>query len=62
MYKWESAHDWLYDRMKKKFAEEDWQWVRVFFWTLACQLDSDQIQDVFEHSMDKDGYFDEVTE
>ncbi len=57
---WECPHDWLYDKMREKFAEEDRQWIRVFFWSMACQLGDDQIRGIFERAMDADGYFEEV--
>jgi hypothetical protein len=52
-YKWKSAGDWLDDALKTKGDE----WVEQAAFRMAQELDSDQIQELFEDAMDNDGYF-----
>ncbi len=59
-YRWACPFDWLTERLadlaRRGAIEELWEHAG----TLASQLDSDQIQDLFQSEMDADGYFKEL--
>lgn len=56
-YRWSNPHEWLQEAVAKKQINTN------DLLTLINQsVDGDQIQDLFQNDMDKDGYFDEVKE
>jgi hypothetical protein len=54
-YKCNSAHEWLYDKLR---GCESLQTLCNYAITLGAALDSDAIQSRFEKEMDEDGFFD----
>lgn len=57
-YRWQSAHDWLFQKSESWSREELFSALQA----LALQCDSDTIQDLFQTEMDQDGYFEEMAE
>ena len=55
-YKWQSPLEWLVEKSKEWEPDE----VLCTMHDLAAKLSSDELQDLFETEMDRDGYFDEV--
>jgi hypothetical protein len=53
-YKWDSPQEWLTGKIN---ATDDVSVLRSIMTSVIDRLDSDQIQDVFQSEMDKDGYF-----
>jgi len=55
-YKWGSPYDWLAEKAR------DWGECELYsvLITLAAQVDSDMLQDLFQAEMDRDGYFKKV--
>lgn len=56
-YKWDSAGDWLDDKLNATKNEDA---LRAFARDLASKLDSDTIQDLFQSDMTRDGFFEKV--
>jgi len=54
-YKFPSPRVWLYEKLTET---NDIRTLRSYAYELLLMLDSDQIQDVFQEEMDRDGYFD----
>ena len=59
-YRWKSAHDWLIYHLERLAEDEDVRYLQVAAQLMGGMLDGDQIQRLFESSMDKDGYFKEI--
>jgi hypothetical protein len=52
-YKWSNPQEWLLEYASKLDANKLFQ----EFTVLVQQMDSDQIQDLYQSDMDADGYF-----
>ena len=57
-YKWESARDWLDD----KIADAGEDVLREYLSAIVTELDNDTIQDIFKGEMDSDGFFEEAAD
>ena len=57
-YKWEHAQCWLEQKIDN-WSENELKYAAK---VMAMKLDGDQIQDLFEHEMDEDGFFTEIKE
>ena len=57
-YKWDNAHEWLFEKASEWTREE----LLHEFKELALKLDSDTIQDQFQSDMEQDGYFEDEDE
>jgi hypothetical protein len=57
-YKYESAHIWLGEKIEAAAKEENVEALRRFLQELVPLVNSDQIQDLYQSDMEKDGYFD----
>jgi hypothetical protein len=58
-YRWQSPLAWLRWKIDELTIGNNIIALSTMFIVLAITLDNDQIQDVFERDMDKDGYFEE---
>lgn len=54
-HKWENPHEWLNERLGKC---EDVHQFKMYAKELLTKINADDIQDLFQDEMDKDGYFD----
>jgi hypothetical protein len=57
-YKWNNPYEWLNEKILKSNEIE----LRSICFELILGIDADAIQDKFQSDMDKDGYFDKITE
>jgi hypothetical protein len=58
-YKWDSPGEWLIEKINS-FEMLDFYKLREIALIMARELDSDELQDLFQPEMDDDGYFTEV--
>lgn len=54
-YRWETPHDWIWE----KIAEGEFTAYEVLQDVLP-KMDSDDLQDIYQEEMDKDGYFNDL--
>lgn len=61
-YRWDCAHQWLTEGYIQKLVDtSDIDTLQSITRDLAMRLDCSEIQDMFESTMDRDGFFDELT-
>ncbi len=58
-YKYESAHDWLNQKIQRI---NDIKVLKDMLVSIITELDGDIIQDIFQKEMDRDGYFEPIDE
>ena len=59
MYQWAYPSDWLAAHVDKLAEAKDVPQLRALINHLMRQLTEDDIQDIFQEEMDRDGYFNE---
>lgn len=57
-YRWANPHEWLIQKMRFMNPTDLYSTAVE----LAKQLDGDRIQELFQHDMDLDGYFEPIKE
>lgn len=60
LYRWGSPLEWLYDRITRLMIADDAVALANDFRCVADKLDADDVQDVFQDDMARDGYFQEL--
>lgn len=59
MYKWETAKNWLLDKIT---FEQDMESLRTLAWALAHEVNNNTTQNLFAEEMDDDGFYEEKDE
>jgi len=55
-YRWDSAYEWL----QEKSQEWDAETLRADLLDFALNAGNDAIQDMYQETMDRDGYFEKI--